>query len=302
MVLRPAFHAASRPGLAACLIGAALVLSPWPGASSASAQTVADVRAEVDVLNGQIQQLRDELVRQGASGGLPVAPATALERLDQLEAELRRLTGRVDVLTNDIGRIVTDASNRVGDIEFRLTELEGGDTSLLAQGEAEPLGGGVTSLRPRPRGNAAAAGGSGAGTNAAAGAGGQQFAVAEQSDFEAALVASEEGRPAEAVALFDSFLATYPGGPLSSRAQLRRADALGAQGDWQGAARGYLDTFSGAPQDATAPEALYSLGRALGRLGKTGDACLTLTEVGIRYPGSDFAGQANNEKTALGCQ
>ena len=61
--------------------------------------------------------------------GLPADPATALTRLDQLEAELRRLTDRVDVLTNDVRRIVDDATNRVGDIEFRLTELEGGDTS-----------------------------------------------------------------------------------------------------------------------------------------------------------------------------
>ena len=108
-----------RPLPALCL-AAVLAL---PGL--AQAQTVADIRAEVDVLNGQVQQLRDELVRQGAAGGLPVAPATALERLDQLEAELRQLTNRVDVLTNDIDRIVKDATNRVGDIEFRLTELVG---------------------------------------------------------------------------------------------------------------------------------------------------------------------------------
>ena len=74
------------------------------------------------------EQLRDELVRRGSAGGLPADPATALTRLDQLEAELRRLTDRVDVLTNDVRRIVDDATNRVGDIEFRLTELEGGDT------------------------------------------------------------------------------------------------------------------------------------------------------------------------------
>ena len=122
----------------------------WRSASPAAAQpqTLADIKAELTVLNGQIEQLRNELVRSGAAGGLPADPATALTRLDQLEAELRRLTDRVDVLTNDVDRIVEDASNRVGDIEFRLTELEGGDTSV--QAEPEPLGGGVTRPRPRP--------------------------------------------------------------------------------------------------------------------------------------------------------
>ena len=37
------------------------------------------------------------------------------------------------MLTNDVRRIVDDATNRVGDIEFRLTELEGGDTSVAGR-------------------------------------------------------------------------------------------------------------------------------------------------------------------------
>ena len=111
-------------------------------------RTLADVKAELTVLNGQIQQLRDELVRTGAAAGLPAEAATGLARLDQLEAELRFLTDRVDVLTNDVIRITEDAINRVGDIEFRLTELEGGDTSVKPA--PAPLGGGVTRPRPRP--------------------------------------------------------------------------------------------------------------------------------------------------------
>src|SRR5687768_8231303 len=120
--------------LAACFVACAAAIP-----AAAQEQSLADVKAELTVLDGQIELLRDELVRRGSAGGLPADPATALTRLDQLEAELRRLTDRVDVLTNDVRRIVDDATNRVGDIEFRLTELEGGDTSVLAK--PEPLGG-----------------------------------------------------------------------------------------------------------------------------------------------------------------
>ena len=79
----------------------------WPRRRAAAAPARGAERwptssAELDVLDGQIEQLRDELVRSGAGGGLPTDPATALTRLDQLEAELRRLTDRVDVLTNDV--------------------------------------------------------------------------------------------------------------------------------------------------------------------------------------------------------
>jgi tol-pal system protein YbgF len=258
-------------------------------AGAAPAQTVADIRAELSLLNGQIQQLRDQLVQQGAAGALPVEPATALARLDQLEAELRRLTDRVDVLANDLDRIVQDASNRVGDIEFRLGELEG--VAPEAPAEAEPLGGGITELRPRPR--VPAAGG--------APAAGAQLAVTEHSDFDAAKAAASAGSNAEAARLFDAFLVNYPDGPLSGQARLARSEALAAQQDWNAAARSYLDTFSAAPQGPLAPKALLGLGVSFSRLGQSEQACLTLAEIDIRYPGSEVSGEAAAERSALAC-
>jgi tol-pal system protein YbgF len=262
-------------------------------AAPAAAQNVADIRAELQVLDGQIQQLRDQLVQQGASGGLPTDPATALTRLDQLDAELRRLTDRVEVLTNDIGRIVADASNKVGDIEFRLTELEGGEP---VPKPAEPvlLGGGLTRPMPRPPAFGAQAPGS---PSAPA-----EMTVTEQSDFDAAVAAADAGDNAKAAQLFESFLATYPGGPLSSEAQFRRAEALAAQADWQAAARSYLDAFSGAPRGPRAPRALYGRAVALGERGQVEEACLTLTEVDSRYPGSVVAGDVAAKRTSLRCQ
>jgi tol-pal system protein YbgF len=269
------------------LTAAALVLAGALG-EAAPAQTVADVRAELDVLNGQIQELRDQLVQQGAGGGLPVEPATALARLDQLEAELRRLTGRVDVLTNDLDRIVQDASNRVGDIEFRLDELEGvAPEGATAAAPAEPLGGGITKPRPRPRTDASG--------------GGTQLAVSEQADFDAAMAAAQSGAHSEAARLFETFLVAYPDGPLSGEARLRRSEALAAQQDWSAAARSYLDAFSAAPEGPHAPQALLGLGNSLSRLGQTGQACLTLDEVGIRYPGSAAAGEAATRRASLAC-
>jgi len=278
--------------LAVCASIALAAAGPAP-----AAQDVADVRAELDTLNGQIQQIRDQLVRTGPARGLPAEPASALTRLDQLEAELRRLTDRVDVLTNDLDRIVKDASNRVGDIEFRLTELEGGDVSAGKPAPAPELGGGITRPKPRPvapelaPGPAAAAGGSGA----------VPLAATEKSDFDAAVAAAEAGDDARAATLFGSFLQTYPGGPLSTDAQYRRGEALAATNDWRGAARSYLDAFSGAPQGPQAPQALYRLAVSLGKLGQVDEACRTLDEVDNRYPGSAVAGDVASERQALSC-
>ena len=265
----------------------------------ARAETVADIRSELTRLNGQIGQLREELVKSGARGGLPVAPATALTRLDQLQAELQRLNNRYDVLANDIRRIVEDATNRVGDIEFRLTELEGGDPSSL--GKPAALGGGLTDAAPPPR-----RGGAPLALPAQPPAGqppaAPQLAMTEKGDFETAVAAAEAGDNAKAAALFQTFLASYPGGPLSSEAQFRRGEALAATSDWRGAARSYLDAFSGAPEGPFAARALFQLGASLGKLGQTEEACLTLAEVDSRYPGSEVTTDVAAEKRALNCQ
>ena len=216
-------------------------------------------------------------------------PATALTRLDQLEAELRRLTDRVDVLTNDVRRIVDDATNRVGDIEFRLTELEGGDTSIVAK--PEPLGGGVTGPRPRPapaRGGARdrrdAAGGDRADRLRRGGGGGRR---------------RRQRQGGGAVRRASS--PTIRAGRCRPRRSSGAARRWRRPRDWRGAARSYLDAFSGAPQGPLAPRALYRLAIALGELGQVEEACLTLTEVDTRYPGSEVAGEVASQRATLRC-
>ncbi len=281
--------------LAATLgLGAA---APAAAQSAPAGPTVADLRAELGVLSGQIQLLRNQLVQRGPGGGLPGGAADSLTRLDQLEAELRRITSRVEVLTNDLDRVISEASNRMGEVEFRLAELEGGAPPPPVT-QAPQLGGGLTALRPRPRagqGGAVLSGGQfGTGPGA-------QLTITERSDFDAAVAAADGGDHARAVELFNGFLATYPGGPLSGEAQYRRGQSQEAQSDWRGAARSYLDAFSGAPQAPIAQQALYRLAISLNAFGSTHDACLTLTEVEMRYPASQVAAEVPARRAEFRC-
>ena len=86
-----------------------------------------------------------------------------------------------------------------------------------------------------------------------------------------------------------------------SEAHFLRGQALKQVGDTAGAARAWLAAFSEAPQGPRAADALVNLGSALGDLGQGAEACMTLGEVPVRYPGSAAASLALKEQARLGC-
>ncbi|MDG4648224.1 tol-pal system protein YbgF [Roseibacterium sp. SDUM158017] len=273
--------------LASLALCAALVL---PGAASAQdrTQTLADIRQELSVLFVELQRLGRELNTTGGAGGSG-ASGSALQRMDAIEAELRRLTALTEELQIRIDRVVRDGTTRVGDLEFRLCELES-DCDIATLGETSNLGGvepsGAAPVLPQ---------------GPVAGDGAPQLAVAEQDDFDRAREAFEAGDYASAASLLEAFTQTYPGGPLSAEAHYLRGEAEGQQGSWSRAARAYLDSFSAAPDGERAPWALTKLGLSLGRLGQLEEACVTLDEVGLRYPGSPAVQEAEAGRFNLGC-
>ena len=253
------------------------------GPSSPGGATLADIRQELAVLGVEIGRLRGEL---STTGGADVTlPDSALARIDAIEAELRDLTAQTEALTGRIDRVVSDGTNRIDDLAFRLTELEGGDVGAL---EPTPPLGGETLAPPAP-------------ATAPEGGGGAELAMAEQADFDRAVAAAEAGDHAEAARLFGAFAEAYPGSPLAGEAQLERGRALESQGDLPGAARAYLAGFSGDPNGAQAPETLLALARTLRDLDQTQEACVTFGEVRVRFPGTEPAGEATREASALGC-
>lgn len=278
--------------LLACLI-LAVILPPALAGAQTREETLADIRQEMSVLYVEVQKLKRELSTTGGVGQATVG-GSVIDRVAAIEGELQRLTAKTEALELRIDRIVTDGTNRLGDLEFRLVELEGGDTSKL--GETSTLGG----VQPQTGGGASAITPPAGTDNAQSDQ--PQMAIGEQADYEAAEAALAEGRFAEAAEKFAAFAETYPGGPLSEKAALKRGEALEGAGELSRAARVYLDVFSAAPDGPAAPDALTRLGTALGRLGQTEEACLTLGEVGQRFPGNPAAAEAQAAMQNLGCQ
>lgn len=273
----------------AVTLAATLALAPV-GAGAQSTETLADIRQELSVLFVELKKLRRELSTTGGAGQLS-GGGSILDRVNAIEGEVQRLTSKTEELEFRIDRVVSDGTNRVGDLEFRLCELEPDcDIAGLEPGSTlggvEPVTGGGGAIAPAPD--------TGSGD-------GPQLAVGERDDFERAQAAMEAGDYAAAAEQFAAFQQAYPGGPLSGQAGLLRGEALDAAGRKSDAARAYLETFSAAPDGDEAPQALFRLGRSLGQLGQTDEACVTLGQVAARYPGAAAVAEAQAEMTRLGC-
>ncbi len=262
-----------------------------PVVAQTRAETLADIRQEMSILFVEVQKLKRELSTTGGTSSLATS-GSVLDRVGAIESELQRLTAKTEDLELRIDRIVNDGTNRIGDLEFRLVELEGGDVSKLS--ETSTLGGGA---KPQSGGISAVPG-----TTAPEPDDAPQMAEQERFDYDAADTALTGGDFTGAAEMFGRFRDNYPGGPLTEQAGLKLGEAHEGAGDTAKAARAYLDLFSNAPKGAVAPDALFRLGRTLGRLGQTDEACLTLAEVEVRYPGTAAVTEANGAMQNLGCQ
>jgi len=263
---------------------AVLLLLPVGAFAQDRAATLADIRAQLGALAAEFNALKAELVASGSAGNA-AGGGDALQRMDTIEAELSRLTARTEEVELKLNRVVSDGTNRLGDLEYRLCEAtEGCDLSTL----------GATSVLGGAAGAAPVA--------VDLGSGGSELAVSEQADFDRAreVLATGDFRGAET--LFATFTESYPGGPLTQEAHYQRGEALASLGETSNAARSYLAAFSGNPEGPLAPDALLKLGEALGALGQVPEACATLGEVGTRYPGSLPATQSGVAMQGLGCR
>ena len=277
---------------------AALLLSA--AAPAAAQETLADIRQDLVILNVEVQKLRRELSTTGGAG-TNLSGTDILTRVDAIEAELARLTSKTEEVSNRVDRVVSDGTNRIGDLEFRLCELETncdistlGETSTLGGGDMPVVTGGADPIGAAPLDG----GGTGAPLDDI---GGVELAVAERDDFERARAAFDAGNYADAADRFQRFTDTYQGGPLTGLAHLLRGEALQKQGLTSSAARAYLESYSGQPDGAAAPRALLNLGLALDGLGQTSEACITLAEVTVRFPASDSSVEAQAARANMGC-
>jgi tol-pal system protein YbgF len=271
-------------GWRAAATGLALIVAGLP--AMAQDATLADIRQQLAALYQDISALQAQL-DTSPQAVIEIGGPTAADRLRQINDLVLALSAKTEELEFRINRITVDGTNRIGDLEFRICELEPG-CDIGALGDTPTLGG-VDSGAQVP---VAADPSPGIGP---------QLAVGEQADFDRAQAALTGGDFQTAVNVLTAFTQTYPGSPLTGQVLYLRGQALEGLGQTSDAARSYLDSFSGDPSGPVAADALYKLGVMLGQLGQVPDACVTLNEVLVRFPGNPAALEAQTARAGLAC-
>ncbi len=266
------------------------------------ATTLTEMQTALRAVSADLQALRAELLASGASGFEAAGGDSAIDRMNAMESQIAALTEQTEQLANRIKRVVADGTNRIGDIEFRLCEMDPNcDLGALMTAElGRKSGGGMThGADPAPQPSDISAVTLPPLEEPAAGS--APPTEEEAREFASARAAVEAGDWPKAITELDHLATAHAGGPLTAEALYLRGVAEQASDQIEPAARSWLTAFSAAPDGPRAPASLLALSQAMVTLGTPADACPHLSELTRRFPGAPEAAQAATMSAEAGC-
>jgi TolA-binding protein len=264
--------------LVAFLLGALAVLPGKPALAQFTSRDAIALNNQIAELRHDLQALRDQVAHGAAApsgsssslGGYRGAPAAGgsdittqlLDRVSQLEEEVRNLRGRIDETFNASQRQGEDLTKQIGDLNFKVDGLAGGAGASPPAGPpaAQPMAPVPTLAAPVP--------------------GAKRSPEMIMQEGNAAL-ARRDYATAEAAA---REVLAQPRTPRSSDADFLLAQALAGKKDWARAAVAYDDSFNRAKTGAHAPDSLLGLAMALTNLNERKAACETLDRLRVAFP------------------
>lgn len=216
------------------------------------------------------------LASPAADKGVPADPARRealadmLLQLEQLQAELRELRGKVEVQTHEIEALKARQRDLLADIDRRLSEVERrGVTAVPAEGAAKP----------------------GAAPVAEAAAPAADLAK-EQQEYDAAFALLKQGQYDRASKRFRDFVRAHPKSPLADNAQYWIGESAYVVRNFKLALEEFSKVAQGHPDSPKAADALLKVGYCQYELAEWGKARETLNQVIARYPNTPVARSA----------
>lgn len=319
MLLRYPLHVALPPATANLAGGSAirrywlgLAVALLLGAGPALAQDVSGLRNEVNRLRQDVSDLQRQLSSQGgrvpARGG--EAPSnfrqvgsesavTQLQvRIEQIDTEMRALTGQIEQANFQISQIGQKLDKLMADVDYRLSVIEG-----RPGGGAAPAGGTAPGLPPRGQMDDGLDDGPGrlnppppavatledsmkarTAPGAASGIGAALPSGSPEEQYAHAFGLLRTGDYAAAATGMESFLRDNPGHELAGNAAYWLGETWYVQKEYSKAANYFLEGFQKYPKSRKGPDNLLKLGMTLAALDHKDEACQTLKEISKNYP------------------
>lgn len=243
---------------------ALLAAAPLFAAEQRPAPVVTSTMPGTESLDARVTKLERLLEGQ--------ALTDMLLRVQQMQQELQKLHGDLEVQTNEINGLKQRQRDLYLDIDRRLRQAE---TSAQAAPAAPASG---------------AAGAPGGVASAPVGGSPEQERAAYQQAFDKL----KEGRYDEAITLFRGVLANYPNGKLSDNAQYWLGEANYVTRRYREAVDEFNKVIANYPQSPKVADALLKLGFSHYELGDWAKARESLEQVVARAPQSAGAALANS--------
>ncbi|MDH5723353.1 MAG: tol-pal system protein YbgF [Alphaproteobacteria bacterium] len=246
-------------------------------------------------------------------------------RLQELEQEIRRLTGTIEEQNYEIRRLKEELETVTGDMQVRIQALEGGGSasgnSNYGYGESVTGGSapasndktkavwgkdkldeeednfyysskeGQTSGQLGTIRQSEQTGATSPDDRAAADYE-RAFALIKTRDFEGA----ERG--------FEAFMNNYPDSTLIPNAKYWYGETFYVRGNYEKAARVFAEGYKNYPQGSKVSGNLLKLGMSLAGMGKTQDACVALKQLKKDYPdaAANILNRAETEMEKINCR
>jgi tol-pal system protein YbgF len=246
-------------------------------------------------------------------------------RMDNLEAEMRTLTGQLEEVQYGVSQLKTRLDKMQSDDEARFQALEhpgmagangaensappsGGLTSPDAS-NSPPDGGGASAQPPdqsaggAPDVNSGAPDGNADSDPAAVAAAGTLPDGTPEQQYSFAFGLLRQANYAAAQQAFGEFLKRHPSDALAGNAQYWLGETFFARNQFQQSAATFARGYAKYPKSPKAPDNLLKLGISLGNLGRKANACVAFAKLDHEYSNvlPAVKDRERQEKAKLGC-